>query len=149
VLWNENMKRVITPILLMGISINLLASTPSNAKNNHSIIAQSNNRNRTTEEFIVSGTEPFWSVTISKKGIIYSTPESRQSFPYVEPLQASGRIVDFVRVYRLRGKNNATNTLVIKKVDSCSDGMSDITYPYSAIFIRGNTVLEGCAKPNK
>ncbi|UKO96940.1 COG3650 family protein [Nostoc sp. UHCC 0870] len=143
------MKRVITPILLMGISINLLASTPSNANNNYSIIAQSNNRNRTTEEFIVSGTEPFWSVTISKKGIIYSTPESRQSFPYVSPLQASGRPADLVRVYRLRDKNNTTNTLVIKKVTSCSDGMSDIKYPYSAIFIRGNTVLEGCAKPNK
>ncbi|AUT02187.1 hypothetical protein CLI64_18340 [Nostoc sp. CENA543] len=141
------MKRLIAPILLMGISANLLASTPSNANNSNLLVAQANNRNRVTEEFIVSGTEPFWSVTVSKKGITYSTPESRQSFPYVAPLQASGRPVDVVRVYRLRGKNNLTNTLVIKKVASCSDGMSDIKYPYSAIYISGNTVLEGCARP--
>ncbi|MBD2360352.1 hypothetical protein H6G36_03950 [Anabaena minutissima FACHB-250] len=143
------MKRVIAPILLIGISVGLLASSPSHANSSNLLVAQANNRNRIAQEFIASGTEPFWSVTISKKGIIYATPESRQSFPYVSPLQASGRPVDLVRVYRLRDRNNATNTLVIKKVNSCSDGMSDITYPYSAIFIRGNTVLEGCAKPNK
>ncbi|AFY50046.1 putative membrane protein [Nostoc sp. PCC 7524] len=140
------MKKLIVPILLLGISTNLLASSPSTANQSHSLVAQSNSRNRNTEEFTVSGTEPFWSVTVSKKGIIYSTPESRQSFPYVAPLTASGRPVDLVRVYRLRGRNNTNNTLVIKKVNSCSDGMSDIKYPYSAIFIVGNKVLEGCAR---
>jgi uncharacterized membrane protein len=140
------MKKLIVPILLLGISTNLLASSPSTANQSHLLIAQSNNRNRNTEEFTVSGTEPFWSVTVSKQGIIYSTPESRQSFPYVAPLTASGRPVDLVRVYRLRGRNNTNNTLVIKKVNSCSDGMSDIKYPYSAIFIVGNKVLEGCAR---
>lgn len=146
---HKNMQRLIAPVLLIGISANLLANTPSNANNSNLLLAQANNRNRVTEEFIASGTEPFWSVTVSKKGIIYSTPESRQSFPYVAPLKASGRPVDVVRVYRLRGNNKTTNTLVIQKVASCSDGMSDIKYPYSAIFISGNTVLEGCARPNK
>ncbi|WP_066376721.1 MULTISPECIES: COG3650 family protein [unclassified Anabaena] len=143
------MKRLIAPILLMGISTSLLTSSPSNANNSNLLVAQANNRSRNTEEFIVSGTEPFWSVKISKKGIIYSTPETRQTFPYVAPLTASGRPVDLVRVYRFRGRNNTTNTLVMKKVESCSDGMSDIKYPYSAIFIMGNTVLEGCGRPNK
>ncbi|WP_315790116.1 hypothetical protein [Fischerella sp. JS2] len=99
-----------------------------------------------TEEFIARGTEPFWSVTVSKKnGIVYSTPENRKlTFPYVTPLQASGRPADLLRVYRLRGKTN--NTLIIKKEDACSDGMSDKQYPYSATLILGNTVLEGCAQ---
>lgn len=146
---NHNMKRLIAPILLIGMSTNLCLTSPSHAQINDLLVAQGNHKNNKSENFIVSGTEPFWSVTVNRKGIIYSTPETRQSFPYVAPLTASGRPADLVRVYRFRGKNNSTNTLVIKKVQSCSDGMSDIQYPYSAIFIVGNTVLEGCARPNK
>ncbi|MCU0547821.1 MAG: hypothetical protein MUC48_00605 [Leptolyngbya sp. Prado105] len=94
-------------------------------------------------EFIVRGNEPFWNVTIGKKGIVYTTPDTKpQTFPYVAPLSAQGRPVDNVRVYRLRGNN----TLVLKKVNSCSDTMSDKNYPYSATLIMGNTVREGCAE---
>jgi len=107
------------------------------------LVSQATNRGA-SEELIVSGTEPFWSVTVSRKGIIYSTPESSQKFPYIAPSTASGRPTDLVRVYRLRGRNS-TNTLVIRK-GSCSDGMSDTKYPYSAVYIAGNTVLEGCAR---
>jgi uncharacterized membrane protein len=143
------MKKLIAPVLFMGTSMSLLASIPSTANNSKLLLAQVNKKNQIQQEFIASGTEPFWSVTVSKKEIIYATPEYRQSFPYVAPLQASGRPVDLIRVYQLRNKNKTTNTLVIQKVSSCSDGMSDIKYPYSAIFIRGNTVLEGCARPKQ
>lgn len=145
------MKRKISSILLSGFATTLILSNPSNANttgesfnNNNFLISQATNR-KNSEELIASGTEPFWSVTISRKGIIYSTPESRQNFPYIAPLAASGRPADVVRVYRLRGRNHAVNTLVIRK-GSCSDGMSDITHPYSAIYIAGSTVLEGCAR---
>ncbi|BCL36780.1 hypothetical protein NSMS1_32270 [Nostoc sp. MS1] len=119
------------------------ANTASQSSNSNFLISQANNRG--SEELIVNGTEPFWSVTISRKGIVYSTPESRQNFPYVAPVTASGRPADVVRVYRLRGSNNITSTLVIRK-GSCSDGMSDTKYPYSAVYISGNKVLEGCAR---
>jgi uncharacterized membrane protein len=36
--------------------------------------------------------------------------------------------------------------LIIRKVDACSDGMSDNLYPYSALFIQRDIVLEGCAE---
>ncbi|EHC13977.1 MULTISPECIES: COG3650 family protein [Fischerella] len=119
------------------------AITVASQLHSNNILAQNTTN---TEEFIARGTEPFWSVTVSKKnGIVYSTPENRKlTFPYVTPLQASGRPKDLLRVYRLRGKTN--NTLIIKKEDACSDGMSDIQYPYSATLILGNTVLEGCAE---
>lgn len=99
----------------------------------------------TNTEFIARGTEPFWSVDVSKKdGIVYSSLDQKQTFPYVEPLTASARPPDLLRVYRIPGRSNSM--LIIRKVDVCSDGMSDKEYPYSAIFIQGNMVLEGCAE---
>ncbi|MBD2345054.1 COG3650 family protein [Anabaena subtropica] len=145
------MTKKISTVLLAGITATLILSNPSSANtvnkhfdNNNFLVSQATNRGN-SQELIVSGTEPFWSVTVSRKGIVYSTPESRQNFPYVAPLTASGRPANLVRVYRLRGRNNAINTLVIRE-GSCSDGMSDTKYPYSAIYIAGNTVLEGCAR---
>lgn len=143
------MKTQIFSIFLAGLTATLMVNNPSSANtksqsfNNNFLISQATNRGG--EELIVNGTEPFWSVTISRRGIVYSTPESRQNFPYVAPTTASGRPADLVRVYRLRGRNNVTSTLVIRK-GSCGDGMSDIRYPYSAVYISGNKVLEGCAR---
>ena len=143
------MKTQISSILLAGLTATLMLNHPSSANTisqsskSNFLISQAINRGG--EELIVNGTEPFWSVTISRKGIIYSTPESRQNFPYVAPTTASGRPADVVRVYRLRGSNNVTSTLVIRK-GSCSDGMSDTKYPYSAVYISSNRVLEGCAR---
>ncbi|MGM3306628.1 COG3650 family protein [Anabaena sp. WFMT] len=126
------MKFLTSAVTILGIGANLLVSDPS--------IAQSSK----IEEFIASGTEPFWSVTVGKSGIIYASPEMKQqTFPYTKPLKAEGRPTDVVRVYRFRDREN--NILILKKVSSCSDGMSDINYPYSAVFILGNKVLEGCA----
>lgn len=97
------------------------------------------------ETFTARGTEPFWSVTVNRNGIVYSSPEvSKRTYPYVTPRTAEGRPVDLVRVYRLNGQPNGT--LIIKKADSCSDGMSDKIYPYEATLILGNQVLEGCAE---
>jgi uncharacterized membrane protein len=95
-------------------------------------------------EFIVRGNEPFWNITIGKKGIVYTTPDTKpRTFPYVAPIGAQGRPIENVRVYRLQGNN----ILVLKQVNSCSDTMSDKNYPYSATLIMGNTVREGCAEP--
>jgi uncharacterized membrane protein len=144
------MKKQIASMFLAGLATTLMLNHPSSANTasqavnkNNILISQATNRG--TEELIVSGTEPFWGITISRKGIVYTTTESRQNFPYLAPTTASGRPADFVRVYRLRGSNNVTSTLVIKK-GSCSDGMSDNKYPYSAVYISGNRVLEGCAR---
>jgi uncharacterized membrane protein len=130
------MKTFISSIALLGLAITLLA-IPSN----NQVIAQTTN----SEEFIARGTEPFWSVTVGKRGIVYSSPDVKsQTFPYVKPLTAEGRPADLLRVYRLRGRSN--NMLMIKRVDNCGDGMSDIKYSYSATLILGNRVLEGCAE---
>ena len=114
---------------------------------NHKI-GQENSVSQATarvDEFIVRGNEPFWNVTINRSGIIYSTPDTnRRRYPYTAPMRAEGRPADLVRVYRLNGQ--PSGLLVIRKVDACSDTMSDIVYPYNATLILGNRVLEGCAQ---
>ncbi|MBC5796082.1 hypothetical protein H5968_13235 [Sphaerospermopsis sp. LEGE 00249] len=127
------MKTLISCLVVLGIGATVLVSDQS--------IAQSSK----IEEFVARGTEPFWSVTVGRRGIIYSSPGNRdQTFPYTAPLTAQGRPNDLVRVYRFRGREN--NMLILRKVNSCSDGMSDKNYPYSAILMLGNRVLEGCAE---
>ncbi|BAY07531.1 COG3650 family protein [Calothrix sp. NIES-2098] len=130
------MKTFISSIAILGFSISLLSM-----HGNGMAVAQTAN----SEEFIARGTEPFWSVTVSKRGIVYSSPDApKQTFPYVTPLKAEGRPANLVRVYRLKGR--ASNILIIKQVDTCSDGMSDKNYSYSATLILGNRVLDGCAE---
>lgn len=109
---------------------------------NNTLVSQTPAR---VEEFTVGGTEPFWNVTVSRSGIVYSAPDSNnRRYPYTAPITASGRPADLVRVYRLSGQPNSM--LIIKKADACSDGMSDNVYPYDATLILGNRVLEGCAQ---
>ena len=135
------MKRWLYSIALVGTaSLSLLGIS---ALSKSSSQAQTPARPAPVEQFIVRGAEPFWNVTINRNGIVYTTPETKQSFPLVAPIAAQGRPLDVVRVYRLKGANNL---LVIKKVDACSDTMSDTKYPYSATLILGNTVREGCAE---
>lgn len=75
------------------------------------------------------------------QGITYTSPSAPKTvFPYVQPMKASGRVEDSLRLYKLRGGN----TLIIQK-SACSDGMSDNTYDYSVIMILKNRVLAGCA----
>ena len=132
------MKKLIIRISLLALTAILLVSFPSFA-NKTQITAEV-----AIEELNARGTEPFWSVTVNKSGIVYSSPSNKkQTFPYVTPHSAAGRTPETVRVYRLLSGNH---TLVIKKQSACSDGMSDKEYPYSATFIMNNTVLDGCAE---
>lgn len=139
------MKNICFYAVLAGLSVICLGSNRSYANNNtlgeNFLISQTPAK---VETFTARGTEPFWSVTVNRNGIVYSTPEvSKRTYPYVAPMMAQGRPVDMVRVYRLNGQPNGT--LIIKKADSCSDGMSDNVYRYEATLILGNRVMEGCA----
>ncbi|WP_016952392.1 COG3650 family protein [Anabaena sp. PCC 7108] len=126
------MKNLISSIAILGIAANLLVSDQSIAKSSK------------IEEFTVVGNEPFWNITVTKEGIVFKLiGEKQQIFPYTAPLPAQGRPIDKVRVYQLQGKGR--NILILNKVNDCSDTMSDNKYSYSAIFIMGNQVLEGCA----
>lgn len=93
----------------------------------------------------VSGTEPFWSLVVAKPQMAFTSAEGDTLFfPYQEPLQASARPEGYVQVYDL-GKQQQ---LILQHADQCpcSDGMSGKEYPYRAVLVLENKVLEGCGR---
>ncbi|MGB3203369.1 MAG: hypothetical protein WBB28_00090 [Crinalium sp.] len=144
-----NLKLPLSAVLL-GLSICWLGNQGASAysqgglevakQSNSSLVAATPAK---VEEFTAVGTEPFWSVKVSRSGIVYSSPDVKsRKYPYIAPKAASNRPLDLLRVYQLKGQTSGF--LVIKK-GTCSDGMSDRVYPYDATVILGNQVLEGCA----
>lgn len=92
-----------------------------------------------SEPISVLGTEPFWNIIITPAGMTYSSPDS-------EDLTAAnpGPVVQgTTAAYRTRlGDKTLKLTLISTE---CSDGMSDRTYPLTAIAELGATRLNGCA----
>ncbi|QXE21702.1 hypothetical protein B6N60_00379 [Richelia sinica FACHB-800] len=132
---------IVLSVCLASTVIGLQADAVEKTLNTQDMIVSQNSQN---EVFIARGTEPFWNINVSRRGIFYTDINGKKlNFPYVTPLKAEGRSADLVRVYKLRGRNN---TLIITKVKECSDGMSDQKYPYATTLILGNRVLEGCAE---
>jgi len=95
---------------------------------------------------LCSGTEPFWSVRLSGGGAVYSsmdgdvtaltltgamTPEAHGPFPAVLSY----------------GGTDAAAMSVIEPME-CSDGMSDVAYPWRMLFLLSTTpgqrLLDGC-----
>jgi uncharacterized membrane protein len=90
-----------------------------------------------------AGTEPFWDITVTPKGIVYNTPERKPvTFPYVPPIQAQGRPEDVAFIYRLQ-KGKQQGILTFQK-NSCNNGMSDRIYDYSTLLYLNNQVRAGC-----
>ena len=125
-----NLKLLPLSAVLLGLSISWLGNQGASANSkvgsqvakqrNSSLIAATPAK---VEEFTAVGTEPFWSMTISRNGIVYSTPDAKnRKYPYTAPKAASNRPLDLLRVYKLTGKTSGF--LVIKK-GNCSDGMSE------------------------
>lgn len=86
------------------------------------------------------GTEPFWGVELTGTEIIYSgvdRPEQRAPQP---------RAVIQGTTVTLAGTTADGMTIsVMLAATECSDGMSDRTYPLSAIVKVGDETLTGCA----
>jgi uncharacterized membrane protein len=86
------------------------------------------------------GTEPFWGVDLTGTELVYAgvdRPEQRapQPAPVVQGTTAT---------YQATTGTGATISLMLAATE-CSDGMSDRTYPLSAIVKIGDETLTGCA----
>ena len=95
--------------------------------------------------YLVSGTEPFWSLTIARPRSIFTSADGDTLlFDFKEARTASARPEDYVQVFEL---GNAQQ-LVLRKATNCpcSDGMSDKAYPYQATLILAEKILEGCGR---
>ena len=80
------------------------------------------------------GTEPFWSLTIDQRELVFPRPEAQ---PVLQPRQKV--IVGFAgEIYR-------TPRLIVNIVHAkCSDGMSDRTYPDKVQVDVDGRRFEGC-----
>lgn len=92
--------------------------------------------------FRALGTEPFWAVHVGPDRLRYMTPEDQQgqSVPYTREQTAIDTVVLTARV---GGKE-----LVLKgRMAECSDGMSDVVYPFAVTLSLDGQQEQGCARP--
>ena len=90
------------------------------------------------------GTEPFWSVSIDGDQAVFEAPDVAQTtWAASEWLPARG----LIGRYMIRLNSGYGTGYVAMLRQSCSDGMSDIGYPFEAIMITpGQAVRAGCCR---
>jgi uncharacterized membrane protein len=109
-------------------------------------MAAKNSRNTCVPyDFWCSGTEPFWSLQISRTedGIFLKNiaDETGKNFNYNAP-KVEGKRWEYTGANR---DNPAETITVVVEQEPCSDGMSDLRFNYSTTVRIGKTLLRGCA----
>lgn len=94
-----------------------------------------------------SGTEPFWGLRLSGGEARMSRPGVRdQVLPAGPRRTAAGDPRVFVQTLAGRGRTPG-QAVVLRRVAGCSDGMSDLSYPYEAVVTTpSGEVLAGCCR---
>lgn len=89
----------------------------------------------------VAGVEPFWGVKVEGAALTYTTPETMD-----QPRLLQGQREQHGDVLSVRGgEGDGAFTLSIHR-GPCSDGMSDLSHPFSAEFVLGKERFKGCAR---
>lgn len=85
------------------------------------------------------GTEPFWGVELSDGAIEYNDMEGREQ---IAPRPAP-EMAGTTATWTTRSADGVEMVLTVMET-TCSDGMSDRTYPLTARVEIGDTTLNGC-----
>jgi uncharacterized membrane protein len=86
------------------------------------------------------GTEPFWSLELTGTELVYTTPEPpEQRAPQPNP------VIQGTTATWEAESADGTALKVTFVATECSDGMSDRTYPLTAMVKVGDRDLTGCA----
>ncbi|WP_313318994.1 hypothetical protein [Stenotrophomonas sp.] len=88
-----------------------------------------------------SGTEPFWGVRVDGGKLDYTTPETQDAPRHFE---GERTLNDGLLVVQ-GGEGDAAFRLTLEHAP-CSDGMSDLSHPYTAEFVLGKDTFKGCAR---
>lgn len=86
------------------------------------------------------GTEPFWSLEFTGTELVYSTPEP----PELRAPQPKPVLQGTVATYEASTADGVAVKATLSATE-CSDGMSDRTYPLTAIIEIGGETRTGCA----
>lgn len=92
-----------------------------------------------------SGTEPFWSVDVSPQ-----RTKAELNFldrKYMLPITRAASAMNRNEIWIVKAASGKTQLSLIVRQESCSDGMSDRDYPYSAIaLVPGSDIIAGCCE---
>ncbi|QKG70504.1 COG3650 family protein [Erythrobacter mangrovi] len=86
-----------------------------------------------------TGTEPFWGGEVADGMVRYSTPDRPDGVRFAADRFAGLNGVSF------SGKLDGTSFDLMVTPGTCSDGMSDRSYPFTATLRLGTETREGCA----
>ncbi|PZO05067.1 MAG: hypothetical protein DCF29_09050 [Alphaproteobacteria bacterium] len=86
------------------------------------------------------GTEPFWSLELNGTDMIYTTPEPGE----LRAPQHAAVVQGTVAMFEAAAGDGQPMKVTLTATE-CSDGMSDRTYPLTAIVELGDRTLTGCA----
>lgn len=109
----------------------------------------SKSRGRVFPEAIsCAGTEPFWGVLIRDYLTVLDSLSDGRLELRMEPARSS---IQNQSIWAIDAEVVSTRrpvTALIKKVNHCSDGMSDVKYPYEIqIIMKNGPVYSGCCRP--
>lgn len=89
-----------------------------------------------------SGTEPFWGLEIRPSGLKFTRPEPEAAITAPNPgVQEAGAEA----VWSSTTSDGKAFIVTLVNEGSCSDGMSDLKYPYMAVVTLGSLTYRGCA----
>lgn len=86
------------------------------------------------------GTEPFWSVELTGTEMVYTTPD----LPEQRAPQSSPVVQGTTAIWESETADGTALGVTLVATE-CSDGMSDRTYPLTAMVKVGELELTGCA----
>lgn len=98
---------------------------------------------RADETISLSGTEPFWNGEVAGRQFRYTTPEKPEGETVAVDRFAGRGGVSFSGTL-----DGAAVTLAVSP-GQCSDGMSERSYPFTAILRIGDGIRQGCAWTKK
>ncbi len=88
-----------------------------------------------------SGTEPFWGVLVDGGRLTYTTPETMD-----RPRMFEGTAALKDDVLTVQGGEGEDAFVLTIRRGACSDGMSDLSYPFTSAFVLGKQTFKGCAR---
>jgi uncharacterized membrane protein len=91
-------------------------------------------------QLIARGTEPFWAVEVDGGRLVWKTPDQPEGMAV-----SAGRRIDGAGV-RYVARDDSMFELAIA-AGRCSDGMSDLVYPFIATWTHDGRTWRGCALP--
>jgi len=93
------------------------------------------------EAYWVAGTEPFWAVRIDSAGIRFSSPDDTAGvrFPSISPVVTGDTL-------RWVGRTERDSIEITLWRATCSDGMSDREWTFTATVLVAGQSYRGCAR---